>query len=611
MAIFSRRSASIHSVDSQASANPGTQTQTQTQEQGVAGPSTSSTNATSTRPLHQRAPSSASIKSNNKGQGARPARSNSYLFPTEGSIALAAAANLEQARQRQTSPPASPTTSSRSRFGTSPSSELRIAHPSHLDEGQNLRPKLDESPVSATTIRASGNEIQQVQGHGQDGHAGNGQNENEGEWETMESGEQRGESSTATARRGSNPSSPRAKTIQIVSDRPRASPRARTSGTSLARIASRDRPGSGYSSASGQNGPPSLARSISRDDDARRRSRITQRSTPDMHVGTSSSRVPPLVKRFGEAPPASLLQPPRQQPQQPALEFSSYPDDDSGGLDFSAHGLHLDPDSSMDGILDRTAVAPNATRPIAGPGETTGQAGANIAPWLMDDQPKSPGATSPFSQNIPGRQQFPQQQLPTAPGLRRLPSGNMAYPDQSSAATSRAGSVFGAGAGGGHQAGDTSPQTVNSKSRNGSGDSIQTLSSNNNGPKKPVEQAWAVGGGRHSNSAAGRISRFGSTASNVSGNSGERKKGFFGLLKRKNTAMTLGESIYIAARTDIQLKCQISIPRSIAAPWLDPHHHGYPQVRTGHSMPSPRIHPQTAVKTMGAISCRIIPSWTG
>jgi len=181
-------------------------------------------------------------------------------------------------------------------------------------------------------------------------------------------------------------------------------------------------------------------------------------------------------------------------------------------VDFSMEGMQLD--VSMDDILDPSA-APRRQ------GSTTGQqAGANIAPWLMDDSNPSPtGPTSPALGND------------NRPKLHRLQSDM----SMRTTASSRNGSQ--------PSINNFPQESPDGRARQGSGDSIQTLSA---GPPKPPKDVLP-GGGRHS-IVGNRASRFGSTASSASAAPTEKKKGGFlgGLLKRKGTGMSLGMHMFVA-----------------------------------------------------------------
>jgi adenylate cyclase len=208
-----------------------------------------------------------------------------------------------------------------------------------------------------------------------------------------------------------------------------------------------------------------------------------------------------------------------------------------GVMDFSMEGMQLG--VSMDEILD----------PLAAPrrqGSTTGQqAGANIAPWLMDDStpPSTPsGAASPSKgvSNTPYSQMSQVGHGNAKPTLQRLQS-DMSMRTTASSRNGSQPSIKGYPAGQ-HDAPDQ-------LSRHGSGDSLQTLSAP---PPKPQKAAEVLpGGGRHS-IVGGRAGRFGSTASSSSGGTVEKKKGGFlgGLLKRKGTGMSLGKSQAIPWSSD-------------------------------------------------------------
>lgn len=224
---------------------------------------------------------------------------------------------------------------------------------------------------------------------------------------------------------------------------------------------------------------------------------------PNTADPSSRSRLSPLAKRLGEDVP---------------LEYAvsqNYP----GVMDLSMDGMKLD--VSMDDILDPSAAPPGRQGSTAGP-----PAGANIAPWLQDDStPPQSGATTP------SKQLGPSTTPASMPKLGRLQSDHSLKTISSSRNGSQP-SITGL---------PVTQEPDARTSRQGSGDSLQTLSAAQ--PKPPRQADVMPGGGRHS-IAGGRIGRFGSTVSNVSAGSGDKKKGFLGgLLKRKGTAMSLGQFI--------------------------------------------------------------------
>jgi len=217
----------------------------------------------------------------------------------------------------------------------------------------------------------------------------------------------------------------------------------------------------------------------------------------------------PLAKRLGDDHDA-------------IVGSQAYPDI----VDFSMEGMQMG--VSMDDILDPSAVPRRH-------GSTTGQqAGANIAPWLMDDSTlpsPSSGAASP-SQGTSSTPfgQSSQANNTSMPTLHRLQSDRSMKTTASRNGSQPSINIF------------PTPQqgSPENRSRQGSGDSIQTLAA---APQKPPKQPdhHLPGGGRHS-IVGGRNGRFGSTASSATSGNGEKKKGGFlgGLLKRKGTGMSLG-----------------------------------------------------------------------
>lgn len=292
--------------------------------------------------------------------------------------------------------------------------------------------------------------------------------EQEGEWESV------GTVDELERRRRSSPASPGSPRARFISTSPTHAERERR------RHFSRLKAG------------PSSPRSPPAESSPKQRAKTADAAT------ANRTKMSPLAKRLGD--------------DHDVIAAQTYP----GVVDFSMEGMQLG--VSMDDILDPSA-APRRQ------GSTTGQqAGANIAPWLMDDSapPTSPnGAPSP-SQGAPPHN-------PTMPTLHRLQS------DRSMKTTaSRNGSQPSINSFPAPQ--QESPEL---RSRQGSGDSIQTLAAP---PQKPQRQPDVLpGGGRHS-IVGGRNGRFGSTASSASSGPGEKKKGGFlgGLLKRKGTGMSLG-----------------------------------------------------------------------
>lgn len=226
----------------------------------------------------------------------------------------------------------------------------------------------------------------------------------------------------------------------------------------------------------------------------------SMRRRPTTTEGSSRSRLSPLAKRLGEDVPVQYA------------VSQNYP----GVMDLSMDGMKLD--ASMDDIMDPSA-APG--RHGSNAGQQT-QAGANIAPWLMDDStPLRSGTTSPS----------PQTHMNGPPGAK--PQIGRMQSDYSL-------HTIGSSRNGSHPSitGTPESQEPEGRQRTGSGDSLQTLSG---GQQKPSRQNDIIpGGGRHS-IAGGRIGRF-STVSSGSVGGTEKKKGFLGgLLKRKGTAMSLGQ----------------------------------------------------------------------
>lgn len=253
----------------------------------------------------------------------------------------------------------------------------------------------------------------------------------------------------------------------------------------------------------------------------------SMRRRPTTTEGSTRSRLSPLAKRLGEDVPV------------PYMVSQNYP----GVMDLSMDGMKLD--ASMDDIMDPSA-APGRHGSNAG---QQAQAGANIAPWLMDDStPPRSGTTTPSAQtytnvnaNGPSGSNRPQ--------LGRMQSDYSLHTVDSSRNGSSP-SIIGV----------PTSQEPEGRTRTGSGDSLQNLPA---GQQKPSKQSeYLPGGGRHS-IAGGRIGRF-STVSSGSVGGAEKKKGFLGgLLKRKGTAMSLGQCMTISWSSLVKLTPWIrSVERS-------------------------------------------------
>jgi len=310
---------------------------------------------------------------------------------------------------------------------------------------------------------------------------GNASMEQDGEWESVDN------TNELERRRRSSPASPGSPRAKLIPQSPTNAERERR------RHSSRLKAG------------PSSPRSPPGEGSPRQRAK-----TADA-VGANRSKMSPLARRLGD--------------DQDAMTPQAFP----GEVDFSMEGMQLG--VSMDDILDPSA-APRRQGSTAGQ-----QAGANIAPWLMDDSaPSTPPNDSPLPSKAPSTNPFGhsrQVSNSTMPTLHRLQSDR----SMKTTASSRNGSQ--PSINGFPNSQQDSPEL---RSRQGSGDSVQTLGA---APQKPQKQPDIIpGGGRHS-IVGGRAGRFGSTASNASSGPAEKKKGGFlgGLLKRKGTGMTLGTSL--------------------------------------------------------------------
>lgn len=269
------------------------------------------------------------------------------------------------------------------------------------------------------------------------------------------------------------------------------------------------------------------------------------------------TRNSPLLKRLGEEAPFVL-------PHQSKIDSASnmYPGvvigsfaggADHGTLSFGVDGMGFD--GSMDDILD-----PSATHAGTRQGSASGQAGANIAPWLSDDSPSTSELPRPAggdpAQGQTERADLPSKHssqslshftsVPSLPNLKRIDLSAESTPNPD---TRNGSQMFLATSSRVVSSSDISLRDVVT-SRKGSSESVQTLSASQTG-KKPtlptddVSTALPPGGGRHA-SVAGRMSRYGSAASTVTtGPAADKKKGFLGgFLKRKTgQSVSQGEII--------------------------------------------------------------------
>lgn len=243
-----------------------------------------------------------------------------------------------------------------------------------------------------------------------------------------------------------------------------------------------------------------------------------------------------LEKRLGEKDPYLLqsgAQADRTAQAYPGVVIGSFPAG-AGQLDFDSMRI----DGMLDDIMDtNNQLPPRADQP-------TGQAGANIAPWLVED---------PNDNTASGRNE-------QAPFLREE-DHSLSHSSSTPSLTQarRQGTMDSRGDG-------VSPTS----SRNGSQPSLAYLpslqlpgtqarmssydnpaASGQRGSKSAVQQDEAQAppsGGRHPSIANTRTGRYGSTVSSASGSGSTGKKGFLGgLLKRKTAqAPTSGESSVMA-----------------------------------------------------------------
>ena len=283
-------------------------------------------------------------------------------------------------------------------------------------------------------------------------------------------------------------------------------------------------------------------------------------------IERDQKRASPLARRLGEDVPFMLPHPTRNDATSqayPGVVIGAFAGGGSNtGLAFGMDGMRFD--GSMDDILDPTATGFAQGRNDS----TAGQAGASIAPWLVDDtdvfpepQPALDEATigvapkeSPRKASMQVLNHFAS--VPALPKAKRQGVGSLAL-DTHAGSSSRSGShpsILPSSALSAFSSSVAPPNS--SRSRLGSDDSIQTLgvpqqekkaSSPSREPPLLASQAarQSIAPG---SSSGGRLSRFGSTVSSASGSGsagGDKKKGFLGgLLKRKTGAsMSTSQSV--------------------------------------------------------------------
>nr|XP_031860394.1 uncharacterized protein CI109_004284 [Kwoniella shandongensis]KAA5527466.1 hypothetical protein CI109_004284 [Kwoniella shandongensis] len=280
-------------------------------------------------------------------------------------------------------------------------------------------------------------------------------------------------------------------------------------------------------------------------------------------------RVSPLAKRLGEEPPFMLPHPSRNDNTSqtyPGVVIGSF----AGGGDPTealGFGSGMAWDGPMEDILDPSAPRAEGKKPR---GSAGGQAEANIAPWLMDDEPQRKSPVQPSTPTPPGLEDGPPgrgaaatlrekdaqrkssmqvlNHFASVPSLPKIRRQGTVDPIAEAATNPRTGSqisVVNIGVPTGSSSSAGSIRDGSRQSRNGSGDSLQTLSASQQRPPKgspsaDSHQPLPAQGLAKQNSIGPRVGRFGSTASQISGvgsSGSERKKGFLGgLLKRKTGA---------------------------------------------------------------------------
>jgi adenylate cyclase len=228
---------------------------------------------------------------------------------------------------------------------------------------------------------------------------------------------------------------------------------------------------------------------------------------------------------------------------------------DSGGeggdgrLGFGPDAMRFD--GSMDDILDFSQTRDGRH------GSASGQAGANIAPWLTDD---AAGATdleaehsetitpSGTSRNTSSQALSHFSSVPSLPKIRPQGTNDEARDSDSSNA---------AAAGGPGPSSSKSSTRESSRSRLVSGDSGLTMSAHQRGKKPSLPDSLIMPGGRHGSVAqATRLGRLASNASSMGNASigSEKKRGFLGVFKRKPTNAGLTTSEFhssIASRSHL------------------------------------------------------------
>lgn len=284
-------------------------------------------------------------------------------------------------------------------------------------------------------------------------------------------------------------------------------------------------------------------------------------------------KVSPLVKRLGEDALFMLPHPSRSDntsQMYPGVVIGSFAGkDQDSSLGFGMDEMRFD--GSMDDILDRSA----ANLPQARHDSTGGAAGANIAPWLMEDSPARPepqrvaveqAAMQGESRDLPRKASMQAlSHFASVPSLPRMKRQGTVAPvlEVPSGSSSRNGSqpsitpLYGSAA----PASSSSSSKEESRSRHGSDDSMQTLGAHqgkkkgSSGSSPSGEPAPLPQLAKHSIAQQGNRMRFGSTASSMTAPNiaAEKKKGFLGGFLRRNAKPLSSEahSLGLRAWTDV------------------------------------------------------------
>ena len=363
----------------------------------------------------------------------------------------------------------------------------------------------------------------------------------------------RGESSNSTRRTRSPGSSPRSARSERLAS-PARSPRL-AQGPGSPRLAQSPSSPEGRKRHSPRVRVGTSGARMEMHEEADKRRRTT--STPQADR-SERKKASPLAKRLGEDPPFMLPHPSHADDTSqtyPGVVIGAYPSG-QGASDMGFGEIGGGFDADMGDILDPAAARGNERA-----GSTSGQAGANIAPWLTEDASPAMDRKSPTSMEdklgkktaqdarndeylrvqalaqAQGKKHSMQvlnhfSSVPSLPKIRRQGTVDPIMEIPSTTASSRSGS---------HPSIFPYPQQDPSatESASTSRDSVHTLSAFQKNRSSPTSEQPATVPSQQRGSNASRLNRLGSTVSNVSGTGSvgsEKKRGFLGgFLKRKAT----------------------------------------------------------------------------